>query len=172
MKLIIINGPCGIGKSTLAARLHDSMPLSFLLDIDAQRRFISHYRESKEKSGEATMTISNAIIKSCLEMDNSIIVDKMLFDPLIIDSYHELAKLHGADIYEILLWAPMDVVMQRATERGWKEAGLLTPEKCEFFWHKINELKSLRPQAHIINIENIDEEALYIQVAKIVRISY
>jgi deoxyadenosine/deoxycytidine kinase len=50
MKLIILNGPCGVGKSTVAQKLHEVIPLSFLLDIDAQRRFISKHREFKEES--------------------------------------------------------------------------------------------------------------------------
>jgi hypothetical protein len=45
----------------------------------------------------------------------------------------------------------------------------LTPEICELFWDKINELKENRPQAHIINVENIIEEDVYLEVAKIVK---
>lgn len=80
MKLIIINGPCGIGKSTLSARLHISMPLSFLLDIDEQRKFISHYKEKRQESGKMVYDISNAILKGCLENKYDIIIDKMTLD--------------------------------------------------------------------------------------------
>jgi adenylate kinase family enzyme len=45
MKLIILNGPPGIGKSTVAQKLQKELPLSFLLEIDALRRCISNYRE-------------------------------------------------------------------------------------------------------------------------------
>lgn len=168
MKLIIINGPCGAGKSTLSAKLHASMPLSFLLDIDAQRGFISHYREQREMSGKMILVISMAIIKSCLEAKCDVIVDKMIFDPAICDSYHEIAKTYGADVYEIILWAPKEVIMKRANERGWRENGLLTPEKCELFWDRINELKENRPKARIVDVENITENELYSNVAKIV----
>lgn len=168
MKLIIINGPCGVGKSTLSAKLHADMPLSFLLDIDAQRRFISHYREQKEESGKMMMTISKAITMSCLEDNRDVIVDKILFDSAVLDLYYEIAKTYGADIYEIILWAPKEVVMERANDRGWREGGLLTPEVCELFWDKIDELKESRPQAQIINVENMSEEDAYLEVVKIV----
>jgi predicted kinase len=169
MKLIIINGPCGVGKSTLSAKLHANIPLSFLLDIDAQRRFISHYREQKEESGKMMMAISKAIIIGCLGDNRDIIIDKILFDSVVLESYYEIAKKYGADIYEIILWAPKEVIMKRANERGWREGGLLTPEICELFWDKIDKLKENRPQAQIINVENITEEDAYLEVAKIVK---
>lgn len=37
-KLIIMNGPCGIGKSTAAKHLHESMPLSYLVEIDVSKK--------------------------------------------------------------------------------------------------------------------------------------
>lgn len=168
MKLIIVNGPCGIGKSTLSAKLHASMSLSFLLDIDAQRRFISHYREQKEESSKMMMTISKAIIISCLEDNRDVIIDKILFDSDVLESYYEIAKTYGADIDEIILWAPKEIIMKRAKERGWREGGLLTPKKCELFWDKINKLKESRPQAHIINVENMTEDEVCGQVAEFV----
>lgn len=168
MKLIIINGPCGIGKSTVAAKLHADMPLSFLLDIDAQRRFMSHYREQPKESREISLVISNAILKTCLEKQCDVIIDKMIFDSAVLDSFHKIAKAHDADVYEIILWAPKEVVMKRADQRGWREGGLLTPEKCEMFWEKINELKEHRPHAHVLNIENKNEDDVYTHVTKIV----
>ena len=38
-----------MGKSTLAKRLHGSLPLSFLINIDLIRRHISGHQEFKEK---------------------------------------------------------------------------------------------------------------------------
>ncbi len=168
MKLILINGPCGVGKSTVSLRLHADMPLSFLLEVDAQRRFISHYREYAEESRTMNLAIAKAIVKSCLESNRDVIVDKMTFGQSILNFYYEAAKTYSADVFEIILWAPKEVVMKRANERGWVEGGLLTPEKCEIFWEKMNVLKENRPQAHVINTENMPEDEVYAQVVKIV----
>ncbi len=167
MKIIIINGPCGVGKSTIAAKLHESMPLSFLLNIDDQRRLFSHYKEKKEESKVASLKLAEAIIGSCLDMEIDIIVDKMLYDSQVLDSYYELAKQKGAQVVEIILWAPKEVVMERAGARGWKADGLLTPEKCEFFWHQIDEIKDKRPNAKIIDTSKNTPDDVHATITKL-----
>ncbi|MDP2631688.1 MAG: AAA family ATPase [Candidatus Uhrbacteria bacterium] len=160
MKLIIINGPCGVGKSTLAARLHNEMPLSFLLDIDAQSKFISHYREYREERWEMYLAISSAIIDTCLKLGRDVIVEKMIYDPVVIDNFINIGKIYNADIREIIIWASKDVVMNRAEERGYRDESLLTREKCEDFWEKINSIKGSRTDAILIDADR-DEDQVF-----------
>jgi broad-specificity NMP kinase len=157
-KLIIINGPCGIGKSTVASALHDSMPLSYLVDIDAISRNISHYREYRAERWEIRETVAQAIIRALISVNRDVIVDKMMFDQKILNDYHSIAKEHKAGTHEIILWAPKDVVMKRADDRGWRENGLLTPEKCEIFWDKIDALKNARPKATVIDVTDMNPD--------------
>ena len=144
MKLIIINGPCGIGKSTTAAALHAELPLSFLLDIDAQARFITHYREHPTERWELVSALSLGIIEACFKVHRDIIVDKAIYDTGLLDQFRELARTYNADVHEYILWASKETVMARADARGWVEGGIFTPEKCEFFWEEINTLKNNR----------------------------
>lgn len=168
MKLIIINGPCGVGKSTLAEKLHQSMPTSFLLDIDAQRRFMSQYRDYREESWELSRALGRAILKTCMELKLDVIVDKMLYDEETLDSYHVIAQEHRVDVTEMILWATKEKVMQRAEDRGWREEGLLTPEKCERFWHEIDALKEKRPQAHLIDTSELSDEEVFKEAQKLI----
>jgi tRNA uridine 5-carbamoylmethylation protein Kti12 len=153
--LIIINGPSGVGKSTTAAILHERMPLSFLLDIDAQSRFISHYREYSEERWELSKAVSLAIVDAALSLSRSVIVDKMIYESSTLDQYRSVGERHSATITEIILWAPKDVVMERAHARGWRPGGLLTPEKCELLWEKINALKDQRPIATLLDVSHL-----------------
>lgn len=51
MNLIIITGPPGSGKSTVAEALYKTLPpLSFLLKFDAQRRFLKDRHEYSEQA--------------------------------------------------------------------------------------------------------------------------
>jgi chloramphenicol 3-O-phosphotransferase len=168
MKLIFLNGPCGVGKSTLASELHSSLPLSFLLDIDAQRRFISQYREYRDESRGLALSVSRGVVLACLEDRRTVIIDKMIFDSSVLDEFYAIAEGFGAPVYEIILWAPKEVVMRRAYERGFREGGLLTPEKCEFFWDQIDALKDVRPQAQIINTENMSPDEIFFELTALI----
>lgn len=166
MKLIILNGPCGVGKSTIATRLHEALSLSFLLDIDSLRRLFSQYKDKRAESGTASLKLAEAILDTCLDMGHDVIIDKMQFDTVVLDRYYEIAKQKGAEVKEIILWATKEVVMKRAHARGWKEGGMLTPEKCEAFWSQIDELKNRRSSAVIIDTSDLSLDESYDLVIK------
>ncbi len=158
MKLIIINGPCGVGKSTFAKKLHKDMPLSFLLDIDAQSRFISGYKENPAERWELTSFISQSIIDACLSAERDVIVDKIIYDADLLDSYHVIAKHHGAEVVELILWADKETTLKRAEGRGWQEDKHLTRESCAWFWDEIEKVKEARRGAIIIETDGLSEK--------------
>lgn len=157
--LIIINGPCGIGKSTTAKNLHESLPLSYLIDVDEIGRKISHYREFEERR-EIREAVAFATVDAVLKLGRTAIVEKMIYSKEVLNTYRKIAKENNAPVHEIILWAPKEIVMQRAHDRGWREGGLLTPEKCELFWHKIDGMKDLREHATIIDISDMNEKGV------------
>ena len=166
MKLVIINGACGIGKSTTAKNLHDSLPLSYLVDVDEVGRKISHYREYKKERWEIREAVAYATVDAVLSLGYDVIAEKMIFRQEVLDTYREIGEKHGADIHEIILWASKEFVMERAHKRGWREGGLLTPEKCEQFWHDIDELKNKRPSAKVIDVTSMNEEQVLQSIQK------
>ena len=167
MTVVIVNGACGVGKSTIAARIHEYLELSFLLDIDSQRRFFSHYREKKEESAQASRVLALAILSSCLSAGYDVVIDKMIFDSKVIDAFYEIANKRNAKVIEIILWAPKEVAMQRAEKRGWRDGGLLTPEKVLTFWEKINELKKQRSCAIILDTSSNSEDETFSKIKSI-----
>lgn len=167
MKIIIINGPCGVGKSTVAAGIHSVLKLSLLLSMDDQRRLFSHYREMPEESHIASLQLTADMLESALAMGRDVIIDKMLYDQEILDSYNEIASKYGAEVTEVILWAPKEMVLERASQRGYKEGGLLTPEKVELFWNKIDGMKEARSKATILDISTLSEEDVLNRVKEI-----
>jgi len=169
MKLIIINGPCGVGKSSLAKRLHDDRPLSFLLDVDAQARFISHYREFREERWEMTLAITKAILHAMFKLGRTVIVDKMTYVSSVLDAYYDIAQQYDIEVHEITLWADKETVLSRANARGYHEGGLLTPERVCDFWHCIEELLKERDVSEVINTTSLSEDQVYTLVSDLVK---
>ncbi len=170
MKLIILNGPCAVGKSSLAIRVHQARPMSLLLDIDSLRRLFSGYKEKREESREASLKLAETMLSACLDMGHDVIIDKMQFDTDVLDRYHEIGKQKGAEVKEVILWASREAVMARASARGYKEGSSFTPEKCEAFWHQIDDLKDKRPNAIVIDTTDLALDESYVQVEHAVNV--
>lgn len=153
MNLFVLNGPCGAGKSTSAAILHKRLPGSVLVEIDALRRMISAYHQSSKESWVFAIDIAKHIVMTALEDERDVIIDKMIYDVQTLDQLQQLGKQLGADVYEFIVWAEKQTVIDRANARGYKKEGLFTPEKCERFWHEIQKLKNIRKEAIIVNAE-------------------
>ena len=166
MKLIIINGPCGVGKTTAAISLHESRPLSYLLDVDAVGRNISHYRDYREERWELRDTVAAATVGAVLKIGRDVILEKMMFWPDLVDDYYKIARKHKAEIYEIILWAPKEVVMKRAKKRGFRKNSLLTPKKCESLWEEIDAYKEKRPNAIIIDTSKLSPKQVLNKIKK------
>lgn len=163
MKLIIINGACGVGKSTVADAIHKNMPLSIKIEVDELMRWITGYRlpENRERKRATSNAMAMALLEASFKEGHDVIIEKMQFDQSVLDAQIEIAKKYQADVLDLILWAPKDVVMKRADDRGWTEGGSLTPENCAIFWDRIDQLKDERPSATIIdNSEKSVEEVV------------
>ncbi len=161
MKLILINGPPGVGKSTVAEKLHKAIPLSYLLEIDALRRNIANYREQVKESGELSYDVSTAIVEACFNAGSDVIIDKAISDIEVIDSFFQVAKKYNANIYEFILNASKELVIKRAENRGYRVGGLLTSEKVERWWEDTQEYIKKRPQAIVVDTETLSQEEVY-----------
>lgn len=171
MKLIILNGPCGVGKSTIAQMLRDSLPMSFLIDVDAQRRFIGKYQEEEYRQSSANLSFlaSLGIAEACLRDGRNVIVDKFIMkDADMIERFIKLGRKNNAEVFEIILWAEKDIVLKRAENRGYKVGGSLTPQKCEEFWYQTRDLKEQRPNAIVIATDNLSIEETFEKVKKVI----
>ena len=169
MKLILINGPTGIGKSTIAGKLHQVFPLSFLLDIDAQRRYISGYKENREESGELVVRLSLAMVENYLQNGHDVIIDKVFTDTQATDRFWKLGEKYDADTFEYVLNADKQTLIARANERGYREGSMLTPEKVPEFWEVMQNYIKEKPEAIVIdtNEMSVDDTFEFIQAKMI-----
>lgn len=169
MKLIILNGPSGVGKSTIAARLQENMPSSVLIDIDELRRTIPDYKERRQESlmlaYEKAATATGEHLKDGL----NVIIDKAITGSDTLDLLIKIGKKCGADVYEFLLFADKETVQERADERGYRPGSLLTREKVTELWEKADALRQQRQNAIVVDTVHMTLEETFDVVRDAIR---
>lgn len=154
-KLIVLNGPAGVGKTTVAQLLHEELNPSFLLSCDAIRRFINDYHDMPREG----RTLRNKVVLSMLDtlitegMD--VILEQLHTTDSMLEAYIEIAKKHHAKHYEFMLWvSDEERLLTRFHERDFgptRHAGSsLNDERVKRYWHSMNTLRLNRNQTSTI----------------------
>ncbi len=164
MKLIILNGPSGVGKSTLAARLHSQMPASVLLDLDEIRRSIPGYPEKREETLRLSFEYAFKAMEDHFKAGQDVIIDKGIFQSEVLDTLISVANKYNAKVSEFLLFAERETVKKRAEDRGFKPGGLLTSEKVVELWEKADILRAQRTGAIVIDTTHLASEQVFEKV--------
>ena len=162
MKLIFLNGPSGVGKTTLANALHEDFLYSLLISIDTWRSFIQGYRSDRQKSLDLTIKYALAATEIHLQAGLDVIIDKAILGTNeVIDQFRSLGEKYKAEITEIILMAEKETVLKRAELRGYKQGGLLTPERAAERWEQANTMSQERENAVIIKTDGLTSEEVY-----------
>lgn len=174
MKLIIIHGPSGSGKSSVAESLHKTLPsLSLLLKFDTMRRFLTNRHENSVEAGNLTNKICEAMVEACLKEDRDVIFERAIKDPAVLDGFINLGKSYGAEVYEFLLWADKETILGRNATRAdasdfVHDSRRITFEKATEFWKKINGYKDRRTNATIIDVGENNLDQVVKKIAQII----
>lgn len=117
-RLVHLNGPPGIGKSTLALRYVDDHPLAFCLDIDGFRRLIGRWDAHPKESGELARQMALAMLREHLAGGHDVVVPQFVARPEFVGRLADAAASAGARFFEIVLVAPRDEAEARFDSRA------------------------------------------------------
>jgi predicted kinase len=120
-KLILLNGPPAVGKSTVARRYAEDHPLTLVLEIDTVRGLLGGWLDDPHRSGWAARMIALAMARTHLEAGHDVIVPQLLTRREYVELLRDTARTAGAAFHEIALIDPREVVLDRLEQR--REAG-------------------------------------------------
>jgi hypothetical protein len=117
-RLIHLNGPPGIGKSTLARRYAAEHPGVLNCDIDVLRTLIGGWESNFGQAGVLIRPAALAMIAAYLANDHDVVLPQMLFDPAELARFEACALGVGAQFVERVLMDTPASSVARFHRRG------------------------------------------------------
>jgi predicted kinase len=157
-RLILLNGPPGIGKSTLAGRYISDHPLSLVVDIDSIRMTIGGWENHRDSMALARR-LAVAMADTHLRAGHDVVIPQMNQWPETIEVLGAPAAATGAELHEIMLLAIDDLLGRVTARQAELEAGDVThPIRATEFHHaslasivdRLQALAAARPQTEVI----------------------
>lgn len=116
--MIVLNGPPGCGKSTLAQMYVDEHALALNLDVDRVRSLIGQWRDDPQAAGLLARSIALAAARTHLMAGHDVVIPQFLGRPTFIEHVERLANELDAQFHEIVLLDSKENALRRFTERS------------------------------------------------------
>ncbi len=170
--LILLNGPAGIGKSTIAERYISERPLALSVNNDSLVAMIGQWLQHEDEAWEMVFNFSCDIARRHLQSGHDVILPYLVRDGAQAEAFAKIADECDATYREILLTTSRDEAVERMLERGsWGEEGAppLTEADVPIIKHLYDLVhKSAEGKPHVAVVQSIkgDIDGTYAEFLK------
>lgn len=116
-RLVHLNGPPGIGKSTVSALYADRHPGTLNLDIDTLHRLVGGWRERTGRTHEILRPVALAMASAHLAGGHDVVLPQFLGRLEAIEAFEAVAREQEADFLEVVLLDARDASVERFHRR-------------------------------------------------------
>lgn len=128
-QLILLNGPPGIGKSTIARRLAEDNAATECIDLDEIRSGLAGWRDDLDVSGRQARSIGLEQARHHLSAGRDVVVPQLLARPPFIEALEGLAAAVDAEFVELVLWDTKAAAIARFDERSGRRTAAGEPDE-------------------------------------------
>ena len=163
-----LNGPPGVGKSTLARRWAEQHPGTLLLDPDALRTWVSGWRDDFVATGARIRPVALAMLSAYVADGGSVVLAQLIANEGELARFEAAARDAGGRFVEVFLeaddLAERFVVAASRTSRGskrstsWSRSSGRPPEQ---YADRLAALSEARPDAVRLPTRTGDVEGSY-----------
>ncbi|HEY0500622.1 MAG TPA: AAA family ATPase [Kutzneria sp.] len=154
--LLLLNGPPGVGKSTVAARYVDDHPLALNLDIDLLRAQLGRWPEDPGRAGLLARDLAVAAARTHLLAGHDVVVPQFLARPEFIDRLAALAASVDTAFVEVILLDSKENTLRRFQERD-DTSKAVDPLELSTMYDRLLALAADRPWAKVIPTTDVTQ---------------
>jgi predicted kinase len=116
--LLLLNGPPGVGKSTLGQLYVDDHPLALNLDIDRVRSLLGRWQQQTHEAGLLARDLALSMARTHLAAGHDVVIPQFLGRITFIAQLERLADEIGVPFHHIVLLDSKDNALRRFTLRS------------------------------------------------------